>query len=75
MSPSLRPNFTRLMAVRAQAALWVTRLHSGERTTSDLDQFYRWFDQCAMNRDAFEAVTASWDVVLVACSRSGVSYF
>lgn len=47
---------------REQAALWLSRLHSGERTQHEVDAFYHWLQQSQVHQNAFDAVTTSWEL-------------
>ena len=47
---------------RAQAAQWLARLHSGERTQEDVEAFQAWLGENEVHQTAFDAVTTSWDL-------------
>lgn len=47
--------------INAEAAAWLARLHSEERTPADLDGFQVWLDEDVRHRDTFETLTALWD--------------
>ena len=46
-----------------EAAAWVVRLHSDQRTQSDQEAFRAWLDADAANVEAFSAHVAIWDSV------------
>lgn len=48
-------------AVRAEAAIWVARLHSDTRTDEDERSFRTWLEEKPDNRMVFERMTATWD--------------
>lgn len=47
-------------AVRAEAAVWVTKLHSEDRSPEMEREFRRWQAQSAEHREAFEKTTDAW---------------
>jgi len=47
-------------AVRAQAAVWVTKLHSEDRSPEMEREFRKWQAQSAEHREAFEKTTDAW---------------
>lgn len=50
-------------AVRAQAAVWVTKLHSEDRSPEMEQEFLKWQAQSAEHRLAFEKTTDAWMAV------------
>ena len=49
--------------IRAQAAAWLARLHSDAHTAEDEAGFQAWLAEDSRHRAAFEAITATWDLV------------
>jgi transmembrane sensor len=49
-------------AIRAEAAVWLARLHSDARTESTESGFRRWLAADPAHREAFERLTNTWDV-------------
>jgi len=47
-------------AIRAQAAVWVTKLHSEDRSPEMEREFRKWQAQSAEHREAFEKTTDAW---------------
>ncbi|WP_157219702.1 FecR family protein [Flavisphingomonas formosensis] len=47
--------------LKAEAAAWLARLHSDERTARDEAGFQLWLTADPRNREAFGLVTAAWD--------------
>ena len=47
--------------IKAEAAVWLARLHSDERTAGDEAGFRLWLGSDSRNREAFALVTGSWD--------------
>jgi transmembrane sensor len=48
-------------AVRAEAAVWLARLHSEQRTASTERAFRAWFTADPMHAAAFERITNTWE--------------
>ena len=48
-------------SVRAEAAVWVARLHSSSRTHAVEAGFRRWLETDARNKEAFELATKAWE--------------
>ena len=48
-------------AVRAEAAVWLSRLHSDGRTEQTEAAFRRWLAESPLHRAAFERMTAIWE--------------
>ena len=48
-------------SVRAEAAVWLSRLHSDERTEQTERAFRRWLAASAAHRTAFEQMTGVWE--------------
>jgi transmembrane sensor len=46
---------------RAEAAIWVARLHSDTRTAQDDEQFRAWLQEKPANAHVFERMTATWE--------------
>jgi transmembrane sensor len=46
---------------RAEAAIWVARLHSDTRTAQDDEQFRAWLQEKPANAHVFDRMTATWD--------------
>jgi transmembrane sensor len=49
-------------SVRGEAAVWLSRLHSDERTERTEAAFRRWLAASPLNRVAFERMTAAWEI-------------
>jgi transmembrane sensor len=49
--------------IRAQAAAWLARLHSDAHTPEDQAGFQAWLAEDSRHSAAFEAITATWDLV------------
>lgn len=49
------------LAVRAEAAAWIARLHGPERTLEDEVGFRRWLAADALHAVAFERMTEAWE--------------
>lgn len=47
--------------IKAQAAVWLARLHSEDRTASDVAGFQAWLEEDVRHRDAFETLTSLWE--------------
>src|SRR5579871_7076298 len=52
-----------LLAARAEAAAWITRLHGPNRSVEMEAGFHQWLSESAANRAEFEALTDLWDAV------------
>jgi transmembrane sensor len=48
-------------AIRAQAAAWLARLRSEERTAEDEAGFRAWLSESAAHRQAFDSINAAWE--------------
>jgi transmembrane sensor len=75
-----RPDKQAVLAARAEAAAWLARLRSEERTAEDERGFRAWLAESPVNREAFEVTTAIFDMagaadrgMLAAGSASNVS--
>src|SRR5438552_17277767 len=53
----------RQLAARAEAAVWITRLHAPDRTSEMEAGFHQWLNECAQNRLEFEELTDIWAAV------------
>lgn len=51
-----------VQAARAEAAAWLARLRSEERTADDERGFRAWLAESSLNREAFEVTTAIFDM-------------
>ena len=49
-------------AMRSQAAAWLARLRSEERTTADELGFQAWLDEDIGHRQAFDLVNTAWEI-------------
>ncbi|WP_137864656.1 MULTISPECIES: FecR domain-containing protein [unclassified Sphingomonas] len=47
--------------INAQAAAWLARLHSEDRTPADVQGFQVWLAEDARHQETFESLTALWD--------------
>lgn len=47
--------------INAQAAAWLARLRSDERTEADIAGFQRWIEEDERHRASFETLTTMWD--------------
>lgn len=47
---------------KAEAAVWLARLHTDERTTADERAFRAWLAENEDHAAAFAELTAAWDV-------------
>lgn len=56
------PGKREVQAARAEAAAWLARLRSEERTTDDERGFRAWLAESALNREAFEVTSAIFDM-------------
>jgi transmembrane sensor len=59
--------------IRAEAAVWLARLHSDVRTESTESGFRRWLAADAAHREAFERLTNTWEVTSNLRRRPGVA--
>ncbi|MGE0668834.1 MAG: FecR domain-containing protein [Sphingomonadales bacterium] len=48
-------------SIRAEAAAWLARLHSEERTRADEERFRAWLAMDGRHQEAFDLVTLAWD--------------
>jgi transmembrane sensor len=53
----------KVLAARAEAAAWITRLHGPHRTAEMEAGFHRWLSESAENRIEFEGITDIWTAV------------
>jgi len=53
----------KVLAARAEAAAWITRLHSSNRTPEMEAGFRKWLSESAENRAEFEGLTDIWAAV------------
>jgi len=56
------PDKQHVQAARAEAAAWLARLRSEERTADDERGFRAWLAESPLNREAFEVTTAIFDM-------------
>lgn len=62
--------------INAQAAAWLARLHSEDRTPADVQGFQVWLAEDARHQETFESLTALWDAsgeVEVHAARPAIS--
>jgi transmembrane sensor len=57
-----QPDKQKVQAARAEAAAWLARLRSEERTVEDERGFRAWLAESPLNREAFEVTTAVFDM-------------
>jgi len=50
-------------ALKAEAAAWIARLHADDRSATDERAFQAWLAQSPQHSQAFDSVTATWDLV------------
>jgi len=62
-SDSAQPRPKPSPAIRAQAAVWVTKLHSDDRSPQMEREFRKWQAQSPEHREAFEKTTDAWMAV------------
>jgi transmembrane sensor len=50
-------------ALKVEAAAWIARLHADDRSATDERAFQAWLAESPLHSHAFDAVTATWDLV------------
>lgn len=50
-------------ALKAEAAAWIARLHADDRSATDERAFQAWLAESPLHSQAFDSVTATWDLV------------
>jgi transmembrane sensor len=63
----------RVLRARAEASVWIARLHGPNRSPEMETGFQRWLEERSENREEFEALTEIWDLTVNTGAGAGAT--